>query len=324
MHAPIRIQDLGTMYGNAEPPASQMPTVVVKTTRGAPERIMLPLARDSIVIVLTPTAISAFPGIASAAAKLGTMLFVPAGTCIMASFEDEHDAIVLDLDPELRSILGARGGNVALGVPETAFLMHDVRRLRGSGPMLPRLAAAGTADAACALQAITELLLHDIAVAHAACCAGSARTARPRRKALLQPRDLAAVERFIDRNLDNCLRVDDLAAQVGLSRYHFLRCFKRATGISPLQYIIAKRVAFARHLLAHSSESIAAIAYAAGFSSQSHLNTIFKRHVGVTPGTFLRVHRSRTQRPAHAAPMPPCRPSSLRGALPGNPQDLHP
>lgn len=106
----------------------------------------------------------------------------------------------------------------------------------------------------------------------------------------LQPHHLAAIDRFIDRNIERVLRIEDLAALVGLSRFHFLRCFKRATGLSPLQYVLARRVAHARALLAEGDESIAAVAYAAGFSSQSHLNAMFKRHLGVTPGVFKRVH----------------------------------
>lgn len=129
------------------------------------------------------------------------------------------------------------------------------------------------------------------------------RFGRPARGARLQPHHLAAIDSFIDRNIECVLRIDDLASLVGLSRYHFLRCFKRATGSSPLQYVLARRVEHARRLLAHGDESIAAIAYAAGFSSQSHLNAMFKRHLGVTPGAFLRVHRNPAAAP-QAAPVP--------------------
>lgn len=104
----------------------------------------------------------------------------------------------------------------------------------------------------------------------------------------LQPRHLAAIDRFIDAHLEDTLRIDDLASLAGLSRFHFLRCFKRATGSSPLQYILARRVARAQVLLGSDGASIAAVAYATGFSSQSHLNAMFKRHVGLTPGAYRR------------------------------------
>lgn len=110
----------------------------------------------------------------------------------------------------------------------------------------------------------------------------------PRRRAGLQPRHLAAIDHFIDSHIEGTLRIDDLAGLAGLSRFHFLRCFKRATGSSPLQYVLARRVAHAQTLLATREGSIADVAYAAGFSSQSHLNAMFKRHVGMTPGAYRR------------------------------------
>jgi len=133
------------------------------------------------------------------------------------------------------------------------------------------------------------------------------RAGRPPRPQRLQPHHLAAIDSYIARHIESVLRIDDLAAQVGLSRYHFLRCFKRATGSSPLQYVLARRVEHARRLLSQSEESIAAVAYAAGFSSQSHLNAMFKRHFGVTPGAFVRVHRrlAGTPEPALVLPSPP-------------------
>ncbi|HEY6965541.1 MAG TPA: AraC family transcriptional regulator, partial [Erythrobacter sp.] len=112
----------------------------------------------------------------------------------------------------------------------------------------------------------------------------------PRRRAGLQPRHLAAIDHFIDSHIEGTLRIDDLAGLAGLSRFHFLRCFKRATGSSPLQSILARRVEHAASLLAAHEASIAEVAYAAGFSSQSHLNATFKRHVGMTPGAYRRAH----------------------------------
>jgi AraC family transcriptional regulator len=166
-------------------------------------------------------------------------------------------------------------------------------------PLLRRFAAAQGPGAALALRALAEVVLHEIAAASHT--APTAHAPRPAASARLQPRHLQRIDRFIDQNIEGVLRIDDLAALVGLSRYHFLRCFKRATGLSPLQYVLAKRVERARRLLAESGESIAAIAYATGFSSQSHLNAMFKRHFGITPGAFLKSRRE-GQPPRPAAP----------------------
>lgn len=306
MHAPVRSPVLaippgaedGVEPGTASSDAENCTPVTMHDLAGPAQRFVLPAGRDAIVLPLGPTTLSAFPGIAPTCASLGTVLFIPAGTCISAGFEDRHSACVLLLDPALRGLVGEALAPCAVQVPGTAFLMHGAHPVRALLPQIRRFGAAdGAPGAALALRALTELLLHEVALAHAATCVAAAartearRPGRPPRSERIQPHHLAAIDSFIDRNIENVLRIDDLAAQVGLSRYHFLRCFKRATGSSPLQYVLARRVEHARQLLAQSEESIAAVAYAAGFSSQSHLNAMFKRHFGVTPGAFVRVHR---------------------------------
>ena len=60
-----------------------------------------------------------------------------------------------------------------------------------------------------------------------------------------------------------------------------------ATGLSPHQYVIARRVERARELLnARTDLSLAEVAACAGFSDQSQFCHHFKRLVGVTPGQF--------------------------------------
>jgi AraC family transcriptional regulator len=78
-----------------------------------------------------------------------------------------------------------------------------------------------------------------------------------------------------------------MAAVARLSPYHFARQFKRATGLPPHQYVIARRVERAKQLL-HAGDdlSLAQVAARAGFSNQSHFSLHFKRLVGVTPRRF--------------------------------------
>lgn len=262
--------------------------VAIEEISGTPRRITLPHNADVIVIPLGTCVVSAFPGIAPSDARLGTVMFVPARTCAQAGFDADYSAVLVYIDPRLRQELDAALGASDLTVPDTACVMQGGHHVRALVQMMRRLAARRDPGADVALRAIVELVLHEIAVARAALEKQVQRVSRPPR---LQSRHLRKIDSFIEQNLENPLRIGHLADLVGMSRYHFLRCFKRATGISPLQYVLGKRVERARRLLADSEESIAAIAYASGFSSQSHLNAMFKRHLGVTPGAFLREHR---------------------------------
>jgi AraC-like DNA-binding protein len=81
--------------------------------------------------------------------------------------------------------------------------------------------------------------------------------------------------------------LDALAAEAGLSKFHFIRVFSRATGQTPHAYLVNLRVNRARELLAVGTRPAEA-AVAAGFADQSHLTRVFKRIVGVTPGLYAR------------------------------------
>lgn len=81
------------------------------------------------------------------------------------------------------------------------------------------------------------------------------------------------------------VRLDFLAAEVGLSKSHLVRTFKHCYGTSPHQYQVHCRVRLARRLLMQS-KTLAAVALECGFADQSHFTRLFKRIVGVTPGEY--------------------------------------
>ncbi|HEX8638696.1 MAG TPA: AraC family transcriptional regulator [Pyrinomonadaceae bacterium] len=95
---------------------------------------------------------------------------------------------------------------------------------------------------------------------------------------------------FIHENLEfkEDLSLDKVASEVGMSYFHFSRTFKQSMGVSPNNYIVARRVELAKKLLAQSDSPIADIALQAGFANQSHFTTMFRRQTGTTPKTFRR------------------------------------
>ena len=90
---------------------------------------------------------------------------------------------------------------------------------------------------------------------------------------------------YLDEHAAEPIRLDELAAYVGLSPYYFLRSFKRATGLPPHGYLNLLRLQRARALL-RTGEPPAAVAAAVGFVDQSHLSRRFKAAFGVTPGQY--------------------------------------
>ncbi|OIO03775.1 MAG: hypothetical protein AUJ49_04020 [Desulfovibrionaceae bacterium CG1_02_65_16] len=80
--------------------------------------------------------------------------------------------------------------------------------------------------------------------------------------------------------------LDELARQAGLSRHHFVRVFKTATGLPPHAYQMQQAIELAKTLLADGA-SICQAALAAGFADQSHFSRRFRQFTGATPRQYV-------------------------------------
>ena len=108
--------------------------------------------------------------------------------------------------------------------------------------------------------------------------------ARPQRRLTVKPCLAAARERLEDAPASP-VTLAELAASCGVSRFHFLRAFRAAYGITPHAYLLQRRVLRAKELLSLGC-SPAAAAAEAGFADQSHLTRCFVRQFGMPPGRW--------------------------------------
>ncbi|QBD76071.1 AraC family transcriptional regulator [Ktedonosporobacter rubrisoli] len=99
------------------------------------------------------------------------------------------------------------------------------------------------------------------------------------------------VRRYLDEHYAEKTTLSELAHLVNFSPYYLLRIFEREIGISPHAYLESVRIKHAQDLLARGITQVQ-VAYELGFSSQSHFSYRFKRLLGVTPGEYVRLHRS--------------------------------
>jgi transcriptional regulator of acetoin/glycerol metabolism/AraC-like DNA-binding protein len=102
----------------------------------------------------------------------------------------------------------------------------------------------------------------------------------------LSPSAMRRVREYVESHLSDSIDLAMLAAVAGLSIHHFAREFKQSAGVAPHHYLIQKRVERAQHMLAHTNLSLSEIAYAVGFSDQSHLARHFRQVLSLTPRQF--------------------------------------
>jgi AraC-like DNA-binding protein len=95
------------------------------------------------------------------------------------------------------------------------------------------------------------------------------------------------VQDYLEAHYAEPIALSDLSAWVHISPYHLARLFRKQVGIPPHKYLENIRIGHAEQLLAVDMP-IADVAYATGFSSQSHLTRTFKRFIGTTPGAYLK------------------------------------
>ena len=213
----------------------------------------------------------------------GSITLIPAGSALLTRWQGSWDVVAIYLEPSVVARIAAESFEFdptqtavppldGLNVPELRSAMlaaaAELRASYGGGPLVAESLA-------------TVLSVHLIRLV-------TGRQPLPvSTDGVLPRRKLHKVVEYIMENLEGSPTLGQMAAVAHLSPYHFARQFKAATGLAPHQYVIARRVERAQHLLGKDDElELAEVALRVGFSDQSKLCFHFKRIVGATPGRF--------------------------------------
>ena len=104
-------------------------------------------------------------------------------------------------------------------------------------------------------------------------------------------RRMRLVVEYIHANLEGDIRLEELANIACLSRFHFVRAFRSATGKSPYRYVTDLRIERAKTLLRLGQLSLMEIAVELNFSSQATFTRAFRKATGYTPGQYPGRHK---------------------------------
>lgn len=103
------------------------------------------------------------------------------------------------------------------------------------------------------------------------------------------------VKDYIDAHFKEPLTLDQLAQQAHQNKFYVAHSFKDAYGMSPIKYLMNRRVEESKHLLEETDVSVGQVASITGFSSSSHFAQAFRRATGMTPNEYRKYTRSQYQ-----------------------------
>ena len=99
-------------------------------------------------------------------------------------------------------------------------------------------------------------------------------------------RQCTAVKRYIDLHFKEPLTLELLAEEAHMNKYYLSHVFKREFGISPINYMLSRRLEESKYLLAETDLPLSQIARLLGFSSLSYFSQVFRKTQGTSPMEF--------------------------------------
>ena len=99
------------------------------------------------------------------------------------------------------------------------------------------------------------------------------------------------IKNFIDNNYAEDIKLENLSKMAYMNKFHLISEFKQSYRVTPIEYLILKRIEITKNLLISTNHSMEEISSIVGFNSQSYFNQVFKKKVGLTPSQFRKNHR---------------------------------
>lgn len=101
------------------------------------------------------------------------------------------------------------------------------------------------------------------------------------------------IMRYLDKHYMEPLQLQALGERFHISQFYLSHIFKAETGLSPMKYVMCRRIGEAQNMLMNTVMPVSEIGAELGFNDNCHFSTTFKKYVGLTPTQYRQHLRSR-------------------------------
>lgn len=105
-------------------------------------------------------------------------------------------------------------------------------------------------------------------------------------------KECVTIKRYLDENFRENTSLDQLADMVHINKYYLAHTFQKEYGISPITYLMQRRIAESKYLLSNTDHSLSQIASMLGFSSLSYFSQCFHKAENMSPTTYRKQIRN--------------------------------
>lgn len=219
----------------------------------------------------------------------GTVHPVSPNDLIIVNPNVEHTEISLNANPLEYIVLGVEGLELSVSdEKEDRFCIVNFRNMRENiffylQSMLREIEAKAPG-----YEIICQDLM-EVLVIYLTRQTGFSTTMAPIKKS--SSRLCAMVRRYIDEHFKENINLDMLAQLTHSSKYYLVHAFSEEYGISPINYMISRRIEEAKQLLKNDDYTLSVISRMLGFSSPSYFTQAFKKIVGTSPNQYRKASR---------------------------------
>ncbi len=97
--------------------------------------------------------------------------------------------------------------------------------------------------------------------------------------------DLNPIKLYIENEIHSKFNLDELSRMANINKFGFSRKFKILTGMSPMNYILMRKVFSCKNIIDKDSE-LTEIAFQYNFADMAHFSKTFKRYIGISPKAY--------------------------------------